>query len=161
MPETPAIAPFFQELPAEIRTQLEQLATPRKFHPGMTLFQEGARHEEIYFVVSGRVRLEMFVPGRVRQPLMTVGPGDIAGWSPLFAGHMMTATAVALEPVQTLAINGRALSGLCESDHEAGYHIMRQLVIVLSNRLLATRLQLLDLFQEHQPQRPHPVDSEC
>jgi CRP/FNR family cyclic AMP-dependent transcriptional regulator len=161
MPATTETVPFLTALPAPLRAQLEQLATPRGFHPGMTLFQEGARHDEIYFVTAGRVRLEMFVPGRGRQPLMTVGPGDVVGWSPLFAGHTMTATAVALEHVQTLAVNGQALAGLCESNHEAGYHLMRQLVIVLSNRLLATRLQLLDLFHEHQPHRPQPVDAEC
>ena len=73
----------------------------------------------------------------------------------------MTATAIALEPVRTLSINGRSLREWCESDHEAGYHVMRQLVLVLSERLLATRLQLLDLYQEHQPRAAQPVDPEC
>jgi CRP-like cAMP-binding protein len=60
----------------------------------------------------------------------------------------MTATATALEPVRTLAFDGRALKALCEECHEVGYYVMRQIVVVLSERLLATRLQLLDLFVE-------------
>jgi CRP-like cAMP-binding protein len=104
----------------------------------------------------------MFVRGRGRVPLMTAGPGDLVGWSPLFGGHPMTATATALEPVRVLSFDGQDLRGLCEANHEVGYHVMRQLALVLSDRLLATRLQLLDLFQDQSP-LPHsqPVDPEC
>jgi CRP/FNR family cyclic AMP-dependent transcriptional regulator len=101
------------------------------------------------------------VRDRGRLPLMTVGPGDVVGWSPLFASHPMTATAVALEPVRVLTFDGQELRGLCEANHEVGYQVMRQLVRVLSERLLATRLQLLDLFLEHQPRMAQPVDPEC
>jgi len=125
------------------------------------LFQEGSEHDDIYLVLRGRVRLEMLVRDRGRVPLMTAGAGDLVGWSPLFAGHPMTATAIALEPVQTLSFDGQELRGLCETNHELGYHVMRQLALVLSERLLATRLQLLDLFLDHQPRGTSPVDAEC
>lgn len=125
------------------------------------MFQEGTPHDDIHLIVAGHVRLEMFVPGRGRLPLLTLGPGDLVGWSPLFPGSTMTATAVALEPVRTLSLDGRGVADLCQSDHEVGYHVMRQIVRVLSNRLLATRLQLLDLFTDHQPSTGNPLDSEC
>jgi CRP-like cAMP-binding protein len=152
---------FLESLPAPIREQLERIACPKDFAPGTVLFQEGAEHDDIYLLLDGRVRLEMFVRDRGRLPLMTVGPGDLVGWSPLFAGHPMTATAIALEPVRTLSFDGQDLRGLCESNHELGYHVMRQIALVLSDRLLATRLQLLDLFLEHQPLPTPPVDPEC
>ena len=152
---------FLDALPASIRGELDQIASLKDFPPGAVLFQEGAEHDDIYLVLSGRVRLEMFVRDRGRLPLMTVGPGDLLGWSPLFASHAMTATAVALEPVHTLAFDGQDLRGLCETHHEVGYHVMRQLVLELSARLLATRLQLLDLFLDQRPIPATSIDPEC
>ncbi len=40
---------------------------------------------------------------------------------------------------------------LCQRDHEVGYHVMRQTVCAMQRRLVATRLQLLDLFAETTP----------
>ena len=70
---------FLTALPAAVRIELERLAIPKDYRPGMALFQESAPHDDIYLIVAGRVRLEMIVPGRGRQSLMTVGPGDIVG----------------------------------------------------------------------------------
>ena len=71
------------------------------------------------------------------------------------------------EAVKTVALPGDQLRQLCEAEHEVGYHIMRQLASALSRRLLATRLQLLDLFGEHVPALEftpnfgRPGDPEC
>jgi len=152
---------FLDALPGTVRNQLDAIAVPKDFPPGAMLFQEGTEHDDVYLVLEGHLRLEMFVRDRGRLPIMTVGPGDLVGWSPLFAGHAMTATAMALEPVKTLSFDGQDLRGLCETEHEVGYHVMRQIALVLSERLLATRLQLLDLFREHQPLSGQTVDPEC
>jgi CRP/FNR family cyclic AMP-dependent transcriptional regulator len=157
---TPRIR-FLDALPGSVRVLLDRIASPKHFAAGAVIFQEGLEHDHIYVVLEGSVRLEMFVEGRGRLPLMTAGPGNVIGWSPLFVGHPMTATAIALEPVHTVSFDGQELRTLCEANHELGYHVMRQLALTLSERLLATRLQLLDLFLEHQPARTQPIDSEC
>lgn len=153
-------SPFLEALPAQVRQLLVPLAVSKAFAPGDVLFQEGHPHDDIYLVTQGHVRLEMFVRERGHLPLLTAGPGDLVGWSPLFSDQPMTATAMAMDHTHTLAFDGRQLKTLCESNHEVGYHVMRQIVQVLSERLVATRLQLLDLFQEHAPSRPS-VDPEC
>ncbi len=145
---------FLTALPEGVRAQLETLSERRHFHSGTMLFQEGARHDQVYVVLSGTVRLEMFLPAGGRQQLMTVGPGDVVGWSPLLGNETMTATAIALEPVQTLAIHGRRLREFCDANHEAGYDIMLQFLIVVSERLLATRRQLVEQLRLPAPQGP-------
>ena len=47
------------------------------------------------------------------------------------------------------AIPADRLLSLCEQDAEFGQHVMRWMAQSLSNRLVATRLQLLDLFAAH------------
>lgn len=153
-------SPFLDALPDHVRQLLIPLAVSKAFSPGDELFRESHAHDDIYLLTQGHVRLEMFVRDRGHLPLMTAGPGDLVGWSPLFSDHHMTATAMAMDHVHTLAFSGARLKELCESNHEVGYHVMRQIVLVLSDRLVATRLQLLDLFQDASPRR-QPVDAEC
>lgn len=85
----------------------------------------------------------MAIPGRGRVPILTAGPGDVLAWSALVQQKIMTSTAVAQEPVRTIAFDGNALRQLCECNHAIGYYVMRQLAPALSHRLVATRLQLL------------------
>lgn len=152
---------LWDALPPSLRPELEAIAIPKHWSPGALLFQEGAEHGEIYLLLDGHVRLEMVVRERGRVPLMTVGAGDVVGWSPLFGETPMTATAMALDPTRALAFNGKQLRELCAANHELGYHVMRHIAITLSERLLATRLQLLDLFSEQQPRPVRAVDAEC
>ncbi|OYW21763.1 MAG: hypothetical protein B7Z55_05465 [Planctomycetales bacterium 12-60-4] len=152
---------FLDSLPLKVRTRLQQLGRPCDFPPGARLFQEGSVHSEVYLLEAGHVRLDMVVRDKGRVPLVTVGAGEIVGWSPLFADHPMTATALAMEPVHALAFHGSELRQVCETEHEVGHFVFRQVAQLLSERLLATRLQLLDLFGEQQPQIYQPVDSEC
>ncbi|HET6424732.1 MAG TPA: cyclic nucleotide-binding domain-containing protein [Planctomycetaceae bacterium] len=149
---------FLESLPERQRVQLEAIATRRHWPPGALLFQEGHEHENIYLLLCGHVRLDMLVPDRGRTALLTVGPGDLVGWSPLTGAQTMTATAMALEPTQALAFNGTRLRDACTEDHELGYYVMRQIVITLSERLLSTRLQLLDLFRGHEPRASSAPD---
>lgn len=142
---------FLRAIPKPLLPRLEQLSQTQMFPAGTTLFLEGHHNPEFHIVVTGHVRLEMLVPRRGRIPILTVGPGEILAWSALVANAEMTCTAITLEPVRTVAFDGSRLRELCETEHEIGYHVMRQLASELSKRLVATRLQLLDLFRELQP----------
>lgn len=157
---------FLQPLPAEYQSDILQLAEERSFDPGTILFREGTIHRTFYLIVSGHIRLDMLVPDRGRIALLTVGPGDVLAWSALLADGMMTSTATALEPVTTLAFDGLRLCALCSDRPEVGYHLMKQLSCSLSRRLVATRLQLLDLFSTSEPvpgnlSSGSPVDEQC
>ena len=142
---------FLRGLPQHFKASIADLAQKRDYPPGDMIFAEGAFHAEFHLVQSGHVRLEMTVPQRGRIPLLTVGPGELLAWSSLLSDGRMTAAAVALDPVCTLAFDGKQLRQICEKQPEFGYHVMKELAVALSRRLLATRLQLLDLFVGHEP----------
>lgn len=137
---------FLSRIPVPLRAKLAVLSTRREFPAGSVLFQEHQPHEFLYLIEAGHVRLEMSIPVRGRVTLLTAGPGDVLAWSPLLGSGAMTATATTLEPVTAWVINGSQLRALCEQDHELGFHVMRQFATALSHRLIATRIQLLDLF---------------
>lgn len=145
--ETLAQLGFAASFPRPVLEALAKLATPRHAAVGEVLFREGGVNHTFFVVVRGHVTLEMCAPASMSTQLLTLGPGDILAWSALLGGETMTATATCRQPTELVAFDGQQLKALCEAEHELGYLVMRQLAQALSKRLLATRLQLLDLFQ--------------
>lgn len=137
---------FAARLPPETVADLARISTVKTFAAKKVLFREGAISNELFLVQSGHVALDMHVPGRGAVRILSVGEGELLGWSALLGEGPMTATATAIENTVVVAIEGAKLRELCARNHEAGFQVMRQVVAALSQRLLATRLQLLDLF---------------
>lgn len=121
-------------------------ASCKTFSPGTVLFREGEPSDSFYVVHSGHVALDMTVPTRGPIRLLTVGPGEIVAWSALVSDGRMTTSATAVDEVRAVEFSGTALLRRCEMQPELGYRLMRRLAAALAKRLLATRLQMLDLF---------------
>ena len=127
---------------------MDRLAEIGEFHEfklGSLLFREGNESRQCFLILEGHVALEMYVPGRGQVRILTLGPGDLLAWSALFGGRMTT-SALSLESTRLIAVPADRLEMLCRENPEFGYHWMRAVAIAMSQRLLATRLQLLDLF---------------
>ncbi|EMI16509.1 cyclic nucleotide-binding domain (cNMP-BD) protein [Rhodopirellula maiorica SM1] len=129
---------------------LAELASLQTYPAQQLLFREGEVHARIYWIKEGRVRLEMSGTRAGAKAMLTAGPGDLLGWSALLGDQRMTATAVATLETTLISFDAVALLQLCEQNHDIGYKVMHTIARSLSKRLVATRLQLLDLF--HQPQ---------
>jgi CRP/FNR family cyclic AMP-dependent transcriptional regulator len=142
---------FAASLPATVVKRIANAASARQFPSGAMLFREGSLNDQLLILVRGRLALDMFVPGRGDVRIMTLGPGDIVAWSALLGQGHMTTSAVALDDVEVLAVPADELRAHCEADPAMGYQLMRQMAHALAERLLATRLQLLDLFSESAP----------
>ncbi len=139
-------AGFAGNLPAAMLARLAAIARVVEWTEGTVIFREGDQRDDVYILRSGQVALEMNVPGRGSTRVLTVGPRELLAWSALLGDGRMTTSALAVEPTLAIAISGHELRQLCQADHEIGYHVMGQVASALSHRLLATRLQLLDLF---------------
>lgn len=131
--------------PDDLQT-LASGARCKRISAGSVLFREGDRSDAFYVVQAGHLRLEMCLPARGCTHLLTVGPGEIAAWSALVGDGRMTATATAADDVELVEFSGAELLRRCEADPMFGFRLMRGLAAALARRLLATRLQMLDLF---------------
>lgn len=120
-----------------------------RLNAGAKLFQEGEIEDEVFVISSGHINLSMKVPGRGDVSFLTAGPGDLVGWSGLISDGRMTATAIATEDTTLIALSGKRLQELCACEVDLGYVLLKRVAQVLSQRLLATRLQLLDLFEKN------------
>ncbi|QDT22211.1 DNA-binding transcriptional dual regulator Crp [Gimesia chilikensis] len=140
---------FTAGLSEEDQHKLAAIAQKRKFRAGETLFTEGSDHKDLYVICSGRVEICMTIPARGCLPVLTLEAGDLVGWSTILQQGEMTATVAAIDETEVIAINAEALRALCDADHDIGYQIMQRIARALSQRLVACRLQVLDMYGEH------------
>lgn len=132
------------------RKQLEQIAsisTYVTFSEGATIFHEGDTSDLVYLIVEGEVCLTTKVPGHGQADILTIGPGQLLGWSSLFNPKRKTAGAYTISPTKAIAINAHKLIDLCKQNTELGFELMWRVADVISGRLRAAREQLLDIFE--------------
>lgn len=145
--------PWFVDLTQAQIDCLAGIAILQELETGDLLFQEGDREDYLYVVLEGQVVLEMEVPTRGQVPFYTAEFLDIIGWSsmtPII--RQRTASARATRPTLMLGLNSKLLEQLCEEDHDLGYIVMRRLANVVANRLLTSRLCLIEIITQSVPQ---------
>lgn len=113
---------------------------------GTHLFREGDSADTFYAIRRGSVALEMAAPPRAPLIVETMHAGDVLGWSWLFPPYRIQFDARASEEVHAIAFDGACLRGKCEADHALGYELMGRFAAVMTQRLQATRMRLLDIY---------------
>ena len=138
--------PFSRNFEPQQIERLATLARAVRFTTDQVIFQSGDDCADFFLILSGRVALEMPVDQQHVLRIQTLADGDEFGFSVLIKGRGMTFQARALQPVEALAIDGGRLIEACDQDPRLGYALMRTLLLIVSERLDATRLQLMDTY---------------
>ncbi len=133
------------DLDPEQLKKLLPLAEESHFNRGQLLFKEGDQSLFLHLIVAGDVALEMMA-GAQAIPVQTVHAGDAIGWSSLTPGNRTHFQARALSAVDTVAFPGDRLKAACERDPAMGYALMKQLLELVTERLDAARMQLVDIY---------------
>lgn len=137
--------PFSQGLTPEHCATLASLGSRVTYGKDEIIFAEGDERHEFFLLVRGRIALEMMAQDRFLR-VHTLEAGDELGWSSVLSGRGKFYQARALEPVETIRFDGYALLEKCRADNGFGYKIMHRLVGVVSERLQAARMQVLDMY---------------
>lgn len=137
--------PFSQGLMPEHCQTLATLGSRKSYAKDELIFAEGDQRHEFFFLLKGRVALEMLAQDRMLR-VHTLEPGDELGWSSVLSGRGKFYQARAIEPVEAVRFDGNELLAKCRSDNAFGYKIMHRLVGVVSERLQAARMQVLDMY---------------
>lgn len=131
------------------REHLEQIAAVselRDYSQSEVVFREGEIADSAYLVVSGTLSLELSPSTLYRKCLVTVGPGEMLGWSSLVEHSRFAATAVVAAPATLVRIDGTSLRVICNNDPQFGYEFMRRTMLALAKRLTVTWTQLSRLY---------------
>ena len=138
--------PFVADFQPGHAARLAALAQQVHFDAGQVIFHEGDDYSVFYLLVEGMVALELELPGEQVLRVQTLYAGDEFDWSALLPHAGKHFQARALEPVTALAFEGEQLLASFKADPEFGMAFMLQLLGVVSERLRATRVQMLDMY---------------
>jgi CRP/FNR family cyclic AMP-dependent transcriptional regulator len=141
-----AACPIFRGLsPGQIQT-LARCARAAHFESNEFVFKEGEDSKGFFLIQSGVVAIETFSPTHQNLTLQTLREGELLGWSWLVPPYRTRFAARAVEPVDVIALDGARVREACDRDHDLGYELLKRFISLMSFRLHAARLQLLDLY---------------
>jgi CRP-like cAMP-binding protein len=132
---------IFRRLSPDDRQRLAAVASVRAYDKGALLFSEGDASDQLYTVVSGRVKVFKTTPRGTDVILEIFGPGDPVGAVAVYESRPYPATAVALEPTTCLLISRQAFFSLLE----AYPTMVRGLLTGLTHRLVELTNRLAEL----------------
>ena len=138
--------PFFAVLTDAQLAALAEDAITETFTAGQRLFDEGGIADRFWLIEQGNIALDMPIPGRGDQIVETLGPGTVLGWSWLHPPYRWHFRAVARLATAAIAFDAASVRRRCDADPAFGYAMLRAFTPVITERLQATRLRLLDLY---------------
>jgi CRP-like cAMP-binding protein len=131
--------------PAHVET-LARFATHERFGLGQRIFHETYEADRFYLVHTGRVALQVFVPGQGEYTIQTIGAGEALGWSWLYPPYRWHFSATAVDPAEVIAFDARQLRAAMEETPAFGYAMAMRVGQLTFDRLQATRLRLLEVY---------------
>ena len=137
--------PFVADFSTAHQARMAALAQQVHFDEGQVIFHEGDDYSVFYLLGEGMVALELEAPGHLLR-VQTLYAGDELDWSAVLPHAGKHFQARALTPVSALAFEGAQLLASFRADPEFGLAFMLRLMGVVSERLRATQLQLLDMY---------------
>ena len=140
---------FLRGVSEEHLEQIAAISRVREYEEQQVAFREGDAADCVYLVVSGKLTIELGTSAEDRKRIITLGPGEVLGWSSLLVNHRMAATARALVPTRVVQVDSARLQEICNEDPEFGFAIMRRTTLALAKRLNATWGQLSHMHVSH------------
>lgn len=111
---------------------------------GQAIFSEGDEGDDLYIVQSGKVRISKAISLEVDRTLTVLGTGGVFGELAIVGEGARSATAMALEKTQVLALSKQSFLRLTEEAPVLGLKVMGRFAAMLAERLRVTT----DLLRE-------------
>jgi CRP/FNR family transcriptional regulator, cyclic AMP receptor protein len=127
--------PLFQTLSSDQLGRVAEIATRRELPGGAQVFSEGASGDEMFVVLSGRVRISKKVPGVGEEALAILEPGAWFGEMAIIDESPRSADALAHTSCALAVLRREALEQLMFTDKDLAYVLLWTFVRTLSVRL--------------------------
>ncbi len=140
--------PFFGWIDSDYLREIALISEEQSYEKEVTLFEEGASADTLYFLITGSVDL-FFSAREETRPAShndyysgSINPGEAFAISALIEPHIYVATARTSVPSTILTIDGKALRNILDANPGFGYPMMEKIARVALQRLTTTRIQL-------------------
>jgi HEAT repeat protein len=126
--------PLFANLPPAELKQVAAIADEHLFVDGEVIAQQGEPGDELYVIVSGKVRVLITTNGRQESELALRGAGEYVGEMAVISQKPRMARLVAAGDVRTLCIEQKQFEGILRERPETSLAVMRELCDRLRER---------------------------
>lgn len=140
--------PFFKDVDGWYLQQLTKGSYHQSFHAGEYLIEAGQPADRFFLILKGNVNILTDKLDSIEDAepaptaIQTLGAGEVLGWSWIVAPFQWRFDAKAIDSVEVIAINAGYLREKCEEDPRLGYELLKRITVCMTERLIATRLQL-------------------
>ena len=135
--------PFLRGMPPGQLDALAAAASDVTFPAGHRIFETGGYAGKLWLIRSGRVSLDVQVPGNGRMIIDAAGIGELVGWSWLFPPYQWTCGAVCVTAVEAFEFDAAAVRARSAADPLFGYELTGRFLRVLAVRLQRARAGLV------------------
>ena len=142
-------APLFASLDDEAFAALTEEITEVDLSRGATLFYEGDPGDQLYFIVSGKMKLGRTASDGRENLVAVMGPGEIFGEMALFDPSPRSTSATAVSETRLAGLKHENLRKVIQRSPE----VSAQLLQALARRLRRTNENLADLVFSDVPGR--------
>lgn len=138
--------PFFTEFDERYRALVAGCAANLVVPANAYVYREGEPADHFYLIRTGKVAIEVFVPGKAPIIVETLSGGDLMGWSWLVPPFRCSFDARAVELTRLISLDAACLRGKMEEDPVLGYELYKRFSPVIAARVAAARRQMIDLY---------------
>lgn len=129
---------FFADL---ARPQIETIAALgriERYPKNSVIYDLGDAANDFYVLVDGMVRFTIGLGNRQTSAGQILRRGEVFGWAALVRhAQKRIAASFCITPCTVLALNGNQLLDLNDRDHSIGYHVMKQINLLITSNLTA------------------------
>ncbi|CAN5772864.1 cAMP-activated global transcriptional regulator CRP [soil metagenome] len=144
-----ADAGIFRGIERDAVATLTRELQPVNFRRGHTIFAEGDQGDQMYIIISGKVKIGRRTSDGRENLLAVLGPSDVFGELSVFDSGPRTSTVTAVTTVNAVSMDREALRTWMTAHPEIGEQLLR----VLARRLRDTNDNLADLIFTDVPGR--------
>lgn len=138
--------PFFSDCSQDEIQLISSCAKARNFSTDEYLAKAQEDATGFYLITSGTVAICTHMANQPNKIIQTIQPADIFGWSWLFPPYKWMFDAIAIQPAETITLDGQCVREKLQTHPDLGYKLMQRFSQMIISRLNATRLQLLDVY---------------
>lgn len=132
--------PLFSEVPLHHLRELARFARSESFGPGEAIVRMGEPGSTLYVIRTGKVNVVREQESGRSVVLAEFGPGEFFGELSIFDGERRSASVIAVEPTETVALGRYDVVRVVSHNPQIGLSLLKS----LSARLRETDARLVD-----------------
>lgn len=123
----------------------------RKFQPNDRILNEGTKHENLYVIQCGRVRVHVSgVAGKsanIHPGIAELGPGNIFGEVNLFDSEAACADVIAITETELIEIEATSFRDYLDRHPDVGYSILKEIMKIFIKRMKDSNKKIIYLLE--------------